>query len=88
VNLNELQDKLELDYPCNWSYKVIGEDIAKLESAIEKITHQRNANVKQTNKSKNGKYTTYNVQMLVHNEDDRHTLFDLFKEHCDIKIVL
>jgi len=81
VNLNELQDKLELDYPCNWSYKVIGED-------IEKITHQRNANVKQTNKSKNGKYTTYNVQMLVHNEDDRHTLFDLFKEHCDIKIVL
>jgi len=41
-----------------------------------------------SNKSKTGKYTSMNLDMLVHNEDDRTFIFEALKKHQDIKMVL
>jgi len=88
ATMKELKGKPNIEYPCNWSYKVIGEEIIELEIAIKEITNMRDPKIKQTNKSKTGKYITYDIQILVHSEVDRYAIFDLFKQHHTIKMVL
>ena len=57
--------------------------ITKLEKKINTIIEQEKGN-----KSKTGKYQSYNITILVHSDDDRHGLFSLFKDHQHVAMVL
>jgi len=48
ATMKELKGKPNIEYPCNWSYKVIGEEIIELEIAIKEITNMRDPKIKQT----------------------------------------
>jgi len=80
--------KLELEYPCNWCYKVISSEKEALQKAIKDVVQEREHTVSDSNKSKTGKYVSMNLDMLVHNEDDRQFIYDALKKHQDIKMVL
>lgn len=99
--INDSEKKLVLEYPCNWSYKVIASEKEALEQAIKDVIEEREQKVNgeareaslgykitHSNKSKTGKYTSMNLDLLVHNEDDRTFIFDALKRHQDIKMVL
>ena len=99
--LNDSEKKVVLEYPCNWCYKVIASEKAALEQAVRDVIDEReqkvNAKGRETslgykltpsNKSKSGKYTSMNLDMLVHNEDDRTFIFEALKKHEAIKMVL
>lgn len=80
--------KLELEYPCSWKYKIIGEERKKLEAAIHSVILERAHTLKHSNVSKTGKYVSLNLDLIVHNEDDRTFLFEALKAHQDVKMVL
>lgn len=80
--------KLELEYPCNWCYKVISTEKEALQNAVKDVVDEREHTLTDSNKSKGGKYVSMNLDMLVHNEDDRQFIYDSLKKHDDIKMVL
>lgn len=80
--------KLELDYPCSWKYKIIGEERRKLEAAIHSVILERAHTLEHSNASKTGKYVSLNLDLIVQNEDERTFLFEALKAHQDIKMVL
>jgi len=86
--LNDSEKKVVLEYPCNWCYKVIASEREALEQAIRDVIDEREHKITPSNKSKSGKYTSMNLDLLVHNEDDRTFIFEALKKHQDIKMVL
>ncbi len=86
--LNAMDKKVEIDYPCEWKYKVIGEEKEKIEGAIRAVMGERLHTCTYSRASKKGKYHSYEVKTLVHNEDERTELFHQLKRHDDLKMVL
>lgn len=88
VIINETTQKLELEYPCNWCYKVVGFERAGIEIAALEILGERSYNLNPSNTSKNGKYISMNLEILVHNEEERTYFYETLKGHQHIKMVL
>jgi len=88
VNINDIEQKLQLEYPCNWCYKVVGEEREKLEHAIREVIAEREHALSHSNTSRSGKYISLNLDLLVHNEDDRTFIYEALKAHQHIKMVL
>ncbi len=85
---NDSQKKLKLEYPCNWTYKVIGQEREVLEQAVRDVICERSHSLKHSNQSCSGKYLSMNLDLLVHNEDDRNFIYEALKAHQNIKMVL
>jgi len=86
--LNDSEKKAVFEYPCNWCYKVIASEREALEQAIRDVIDDREHKLTPSNKSKSGKYTSMNLDLLVHNEDDRTFIYEALKQHQNIKMVL
>jgi len=86
--LNDRQDKVVLEYPCNWAYKLIASEKQALEQAIKDVILEREHSLTHSNNSKTGKYVSMNLDILVHNEDDRNFIYEALKAHSNIKMVL
>ncbi len=82
------QGKLELTYPCEWEYKVIVETHIEIKSVTFCVLGDREHIIKESKISKNGKYKSHNISLLVHNDDDRHTVFEQLKKDENVKMVL
>ena len=89
VNINDIDQKLSLEYPCSWSYKLIAEHKDHIKEALkETISSERIHTLKDSKSSKNGKYVSMNLELLVQNEDDRNFIYEALKAHQNIKMVL
>lgn len=86
IDLNK--HKLELDYPCSWKYKIVLLETIQANNVSKEIFGQREHTVKESNVSKKGKYKSYSLELIVHNEDDRKEIYDILGNHKDIKMVL
>jgi len=86
--LNDRAEKLALEYPCNWAYKLIASEKAALQKAIHDVIQEREHKLVHSNNSKGGKYVSMNLELLVHNEDDRNFIYEALKAHSNIKMVL
>lgn len=88
VIINETTQKLELEYPCTWCYKVVAYERAGIEIAAIEIIGERAYTLNPSNMSKGGKYISMNLELLVHNEDERTYFYETLKAHPHIKMVL
>ena len=86
--INDSEQKVELQYPCSWCYKVIGSEKEALERAIKEVILEREHSLNESNRSAKGKYISLNLELLVHNEDDRNFIYEALKAHNHIKMVL
>lgn len=86
--LNDRTDKLELTYPCSWSYKLIAGEKEALEKAIHDVIIEREHKLTHSKNSKGGKYVSMNLDLLVHNEEDRNFIYEALKAHQNVKMVL
>lgn len=80
VNLNELNQKPVIAYPCEWEYKVI---FLAHQNAKELITHilgQREFELHASQKSAKGKYESFVLKLFVDSEADRLRIFEALKE--------
>lgn len=82
------QDKPEISYPCSWSYTVIGIHSTSIEEAVISVIGQRECSFEASKTSKGGKYCSYKLKLLVHNEDERNLIFEEIKKHKHVKMVL
>lgn len=86
IDLNK--HKLELIYPCEWCYKIVisqehdGYQIAKdiFKDRPHKVSHSK--------VSSKGKYKSFNIELLVHNDDDRTYYHKVLHEHKQVKMVI
>lgn len=85
-------DKPEINYPCNWKYKLIGTDENLLKKSVFNILAKRGyrgqAKLNVTNKSRTGKYVTINLSLLVDSEEMRLTFFEDFKKIESLKVIM
>ncbi len=88
VNINDIEQKLELEYPCDWRYKVIGHEREALEKAIKEVILERAHKTNHSKSSSGGKYVSINLDLLVQNEDDRKFIYEALKAHQHVKMVL
>lgn len=80
--------ELKLEYPCKWTYKCITEHGNVIEQIVAGVLDTREHTIQKSQESKKGKYCSYSVEVLVHNDDDRKSIFESFKTHKAIKFVL
>ena len=78
VIINESTQKLELEYPCNWLYKIVAHERAGIEIAALEIMGVT-CSLTPSNTSRGGKYISMNLELLVHNEDERTYFYETLK---------
>lgn len=82
------KEKLKLNYPCNWKYKIVVLEATDINKVIKDVIDEREYKVKESNVSKKGKFKSYTLELLVHNDDDRTSIYELLGKHPDMKMVL
>lgn len=86
--INDKKEKLELEYPCSWTYKLIGYEKEAIQNAIHEVILEREHSLTHSNNSKTGKYVSMNLDLVIQNEDERNFIYEALKAHQHIKIVL
>ena len=86
IDLNE--HKLELDYPCDWKYKIVIKSEQNINNIIKDILEDRKHGVKPSKQSSKGKFTSHTLEMLVHNDEDRKNIYKLLGDHQHVKMVV
>jgi uncharacterized protein len=77
----------EITYPCEWSYKIIGNNIDKILKAVESAVSGLKYEVTPSNISKNGNYYSLNLTLTVPNEVVRDLIYQKLDSSDSIKIV-
>jgi putative lipoic acid-binding regulatory protein len=80
--------RLDLTYPCEWRYRVIGADAATLRAAIEEIAADAEHEVREGNISRSGSYVSLELVMTVRDEDHRLGVLAKLAAHDDVRFVL
>jgi putative lipoic acid-binding regulatory protein len=89
VFLNEKSNKKPIiNYPCEWGYKIIGNDKDKLEAVVLEVMGNRSHKQKGGNRSSKGKFYSLSTSCQVESQEDRDRLFKAFQEHQEIKMVI
>ncbi len=78
----------EIEYPCEWVYKVIGKNVEGLIAAIEKASLNLNYEITPSNISKNGNYFSLNLKMTVPSETVRDLVYQKLNNDPEVIIVL
>jgi len=84
----ETMCKVQLNYPCQWLYKVIGSDREKLHEALLEIVSDKSCCISSSNSSSSGKYHCLNLEVTVQSEEERNAIYMALKAHHRVKIVL
>lgn len=80
--------KPDINYPCNWDYKIIGTDLDQMIEAIELIVEGMDYKISSSNISAQGNYFSLNLTVFVNSEIIRDIIFSKLVESKFIKFVL
>jgi uncharacterized protein len=86
--INDSKEKLVLEYPCNWCYKVIGYEQNAIHTAIKEIILEKPHTLTLSNTSQSGKYISMNLDLVIGNDEEREFIYEALKNHQHIKMVL
>lgn len=81
-------DRLILEYPCVWLYKVIGSDPDQIRAAIAEVIQGSDCIITHSNSSESGKYHCLNLEINVFSEENRNQIYLSLVNHPDIKMIL
>ena len=88
LNAKGEEPKLELEYPCSWRYKVVAHEQGHVVTAVCEVIKEKEHTLVPSNQSRGGKYVSMNLDLLVHNEEERTFIYEALKAHQLIKMVL
>ncbi len=80
--------KPHIDYPCQWHYRLIGEDRTAILAAIHASVDVACCCITEGNTSSGGRYLSLNLEIPVDNEAERLRLYQVFSAHPAIRVVL
>ncbi len=78
----------QIEYPCNWDYRLMGSDLSALQQCVLEIVGHRPHSHQPSNVSSSGKYVSLLVSLKVETVDDRDAVFLAFKSHPAVRVVL
>lgn len=78
----------DIEYPCTWIYKVIGEDCTLLKDAIISTCAPLKVSITHSQMSSKGKYHSLNAELIVSSEEVRLGIYETLKSAPAVKIVL
>lgn len=81
-------EKPVIEYPCQWSYKIIGQDEKLLRTAASNAAGNKAHTISISNQSSGGKYVSICLELDVNNEDERLEIFAKLKSDSNVKIVM
>ncbi len=88
TSLENLNKELGLKYPCAWEYKLITDSKDELKKSVLELLGDRSYKLIFSKKSKNGKYDSYILSLLVFNDKDRLNIYKSLKKDKNIKIII
>lgn len=80
--------KPQIDYPCAWSYRLIGRSAASIEAVLERLVGHSDYRVDRSNTSTTGKYVALRLTVVVQHEEQRLALGRRLKAEDAILYVL
>ena len=86
--MDDNECKPQIDYPCEWVYKVIGRDLEGLRCAIAEVLKGSEHTVTPSRSSKAGVYHCLNVETTVESEPVRLGLYERLRRHPAVIMVL
>jgi hypothetical protein len=78
----------EIEYPCTWVYKVIGEDCSLIKEVIMSACSPLEVKISYSHSSSKGKYHSLNAEIEVPDEAARLNIYEILKCSPAIKIIL
>ena len=92
MNVEEFGDnrpeKPEVAYPCQWEYKLIGQDEELMRHAAAEVLADKEHAITPSHQSRTGKYCSILIKVTVVDEDARLSIYDALKGHRDIIMIL
>jgi putative lipoic acid-binding regulatory protein len=85
MNLDD--QKVCIEYPCRWCYKVIGSDETEMRAAIVEVTAGA-CEITLSRSSATGKYLALNVTVQVGDEKTRIAVYEALCREPSVKLVL
>jgi uncharacterized protein len=80
--------KPEIDYPCLWVYKVIGNDPESVREAITAACTSNPVKISPSHSSSGGKYWSLKAELEVKDENMRLAIYQSLTRHPAVKLVL
>jgi len=77
-----------IEYPCKWSFRVIGSDEPLMRKAVETTVGDSAYSLMVSNASKTGKYVSLNLETVVRDKGHRNQIYNGLKAAQPIKMVL
>lgn len=68
-------EKQPIDYPCGWSFRIIGRDKKTMEQAITAYMRDAEYLLMASNTSRSGKYVSLNLETVVADENSRNQIY-------------
>lgn len=82
-----IMDKPVIEYPCSWTYKLVSKTAEDAKAAAEEhVQGAFSLNLSKT--SKTAKYISFNLELIVKNEEHRNMLYQNLKQDERIVMVL
>ncbi|NOR56044.1 MAG: DUF493 family protein [Sulfurovum sp.] len=81
----------DIEYPTKWGFKLIGRNKEALEKCIKDIMKEvgeKEHICTLGNKSRTGKFHSYNASCTVDTEEERNKIFKYFEDHDDVDMVI
>ena len=78
----------QLDYPCEWGYRVIAGQESHIRLAIRQAFGSHPVRVSELRRSAGGRWCSVSVDTTVDNEEQRHEFFDRLRQCAGIRLVL
>ena len=80
--------KPEIEYPCEWAYKVITSDKSQVVAAMESIAGAVEYRLNDSNRSRTGKYVSLSVVLMVDDQEHRDEVYRGLVRLSTVKLVL
>lgn len=82
--------KVEIDYPCQWVFKVIGMEPGPLRAAIAEVLrgHEGPVSVEPSRSSGGGRYCSFNLELTLRNDEERLGYYQRLSACAAIKVIL
>ncbi len=80
--------KPEINYPCRWQFRLIGEERTAMVEAIATVAGIPAAEITEANVSSGGRYLSLKIELVVHDDDERLDLYRMLAAHPAIRMVL
>jgi putative lipoic acid-binding regulatory protein len=77
-----------LQYPCTWTYQVIGTNAEIIRDAVARIVGETDYSLTYSNTSRTGKYCSLRLRLVVETETHRDRIFVALRDHPEVRAVM